>query len=177
MMLLLVAAGCNNSQPEVEVIQPPVTTEPVTESPTTHTAKEASMPDDSNANSTPAKQNTYFMADAHAKNLGKQTSGAAEILGQMRKGGVTADRELALDIYFYTDTGENASNLAAALNDKQYAVKHGPSVSDPKVFSVTGETTKMKMDETVVVDWAREMCELGFRHDCEFDGWGVNPKQ
>ncbi len=136
------------------------------------------MPDNSNADSAASsQQNTYFTADSHLKNVEKQASSAAQILAQMRKGGITADRELALEIYFYTDTEEKASRLAAAFKDLDYAVKHGPSASDPRVFSVTGQTPKMKMDETIVVDWAREMCELGFRHDCEFDGWGVNPNQ
>ena len=133
------------------------------------------MTDDTNIDVAPGQQNTYFTADAHAENLEKQTSGAARILAQMRKGGITADREFALEIFFYTDTANKAAGLAESLQQKQYAVKHGPSASDPNVFSVTGQSAKMKMDETVVVDWAREMCELGFHHDCEFDGWGVNP--
>jgi len=175
---LLLAAGCNNTAPDTPVAQPPETTETATEPPKTLAAEDSTMPDNTNADSTaPSQQNTYFTANAHSKNVEKQTSGAAQILAQMRKGGITADRELALEIYFYTDTEEKASELAAALTDNDYAVKHGPSASDPKVFAVTGQTARMKMDETIVVDWAREMCELGFRHDCEFDGWGVNPNQ
>jgi regulator of RNase E activity RraB len=175
--VLLLAAGCDDSAPDTPVTQPPQTAEPVTEPSATPTTEESTMPDDANADPTPGEQNTYFTADAHAKNVEKQTNGAAQILAQMRKGGITADREFALDIFFYTDNEEKVSKLAAALTDKGYSVKHGPSASDPKVFSVTGQTTQMKMDEPIVVDWAREMCELGFRHDCEFDGWGVNPKQ
>jgi hypothetical protein len=33
------------------------------------------------------------------------------------------------------------------------------------------------MDEATVVQWTQEMCEAGFLHDCEFDGWGTNAAQ
>jgi hypothetical protein len=28
-----------------------------------------------------------------------------------------------------------------------------------------------------VLDWTSRMCDVGREHDCEFDGWGTNPKQ
>jgi hypothetical protein len=35
----------------------------------------------------------------------------------------------------------------------------------------------MLMSNAVVSAWTREMCEIGFAHDCEFDGWGTTPDQ
>ncbi|MFC3562039.1 ribonuclease E inhibitor RraB [Pedobacter jamesrossensis] len=37
--------------------------------------------------------------------------------------------------------------------------------------------TKMKMTDEVVKQWTKQMCELGYKFDCEFDGWGTEPDQ
>ncbi|MBL7829785.1 MAG: hypothetical protein JNK41_02060 [Saprospiraceae bacterium] len=33
------------------------------------------------------------------------------------------------------------------------------------------------MAEEVVKQWTKKMCELGYKFDCEFDGWGTDPNQ
>jgi regulator of RNase E activity RraB len=33
------------------------------------------------------------------------------------------------------------------------------------------------MDDGTVQSWAKEMCELGYKFDCDFDGWGTTPNQ
>ena len=35
----------------------------------------------------------------------------------------------------------------------------------------------MKMDDQAVQLWTKEMSELGYKFDCEFDGWGTTPDQ
>ena len=40
-----------------------------------------------------------------------------------------------------------------------------------------GVSSPIPMDEATVVQWTQEMCEAGFLHDCEFDGWGTNAAQ
>jgi len=79
-----------------------------------------------------------------------------------------------LEFFFYTDTVEKAVALAAELKNKDYEVDHGPSVSNAKVQLITGWTAEIAMSDTAVLDWTREMCTLGFKHDCDFDGWGAN---
>jgi hypothetical protein len=37
---------------------------------------------------------------------------------------------------------------------------------------ITGRTTPLQMRAAILTDWTVRMCELGFLHDCEFDGWG-----
>ena len=63
------------------------------------------------------------------------------------------------------------------LIDIGYTSEHEPSASDKTIFVITGWTSKMQMNPSTVIDWTRQMCELGFTHDAEFDGWGTNPLQ
>ena len=69
---------------------------------------------------------------------------------------------------------EKAAALAAELKNKNYEAEHRPSVSNAKVQVITGWTAEITMSDNAVLDWTREMCALGFKHDCDFDGWGTN---
>ena len=100
-----------------------------------------------------------------------------QVLEQLRKLNVSADKELKLEYFFYTNTAEKAGQLATEIGKMNYSVEHGVSAGDKKLFIVTGWTTKMKMADEAVVQWTKQMCELGYKFDCEFDGWGTDPEQ
>jgi hypothetical protein len=100
-----------------------------------------------------------------------------QIIGQLRQVGVSKDRELKLEYFFYTNTHEKAKELASALGQLYYSVKYGPSASNQSVFVITGWTNKIKMTDEDILNWVQQMCELGFKFDCDFDGWGTDPSQ
>lgn len=98
-------------------------------------------------------------------------------LEQLRKLDIAVDEQLKLAYFFYTDTLHKAGRLAAEMERLSYKVKHGVSQGDQSLYIVTGWTTKMKMSDEVVVSWTNKMCEIGYRFDCDFDGWEINPDQ
>jgi len=110
-------------------------------------------------------------------NRDRQMQMSPQILDQLRKLNVTADKELKLEYFFYTNTADKAQHLANEIEKLNYTVQHGVSAGDKKLFRVTGWTTKMKMADEVVKQWTKQMCELGYKFDCEFDGWGTDPDQ
>ena len=85
--------------------------------------------------------------------------------------------ELKLEYFFYTDTDAKAQALAEPLRELNYEVKAVQSAGDDRLFLVNGWTTPMKMVEATVIAWVKQMCHIGYEHDCEFDGWGANPRQ
>lgn len=110
-------------------------------------------------------------------NRDKQMQMTPKTLAQLRKLNVPAEKELKLEYFFYTNTGDKAQQLAIEIGKLNYTVQHGVSAGDNKLFIVTGWTTKMKMADEVVKQWTKQMCELGYTFDCEFDGWGTEPEQ
>ncbi len=98
-------------------------------------------------------------------------------MDQLRKVGVTPDKELKLEFFFYTDTVDKAQILAAEIQKLKYSVQHDRSAGDSNLFVVTGWTIKMKMTDSIVAEWAKQMCELGYKFDCDFDGWGTSIEQ
>jgi hypothetical protein len=90
---------------------------------------------------------------------------------------VTPQKELKLEFFSYTDAADKAHALAEDLRKKGYDVEHGPTTSDPRLHVVKGWTGKMPMSDAAVLGWTNDMCSAGFAHDCEFDGWGTNPRQ
>lgn len=119
----------------------------------------------------------FVTQESFEKNISNQMAMSPQTVAQLRKLNVTPEKELKLEFFFYTNTQEKAVALASALSDKKYQVEHGPSASDKKVQVITGWTDRIQMLDSNVLAWTKEMCEVGFKHDCEFDGWGTNPNQ
>jgi hypothetical protein len=115
--------------------------------------------------------------DDYLQSRAKQLAMTPQTVAQLRNYGVTDQTQLKLEYFFYTNTKEKAAALAQKLADLGYAGSYDRSASDKKQFVVTGWTTRMSMDAQTVLDWTGRMCDVGHEHDCEFDGWGTNPKQ
>jgi len=119
-----------------------------------------------------------FQSDAaYAENRARQLTMTPQTVAQLRKYGVTRESQLKLEYFFYTNTREKAETLAQKLAQMGYTGSFDHSASDKKQFLVNGWTSPMKMDGQTVLDWTARMCDVGHEHDCEFDGWGTNPKQ
>jgi Regulator of ribonuclease activity B len=119
----------------------------------------------------------YITSEVHGSNRARQTGMAPGTLAQLRKLGVTDERELKLEYFFYTNSPARAAALARVLSGKGYEVRHGTSASDKRLQIVTGWTAPIPMQDASVRAWVAEMCDLGFAHDSEFDGWGTTPEQ
>jgi hypothetical protein len=119
----------------------------------------------------------YWSEDAHRRNVENQVRMAPSTLTELAKLGVTPQSELKLEFFFYTDAPAKAASLATDLAHLGYQAQHGLAAADNGQSVVTGWTTPMPMSKEGVVAWTRQMCTLGFDHDCEFDGWGTTPEQ
>ena len=108
-------------------------------------------------------------------NLVQQAQGAPEILAQLRKMGVTSDKNLRVLFYFYTNSDSKAKVFDSKLIKLGYTAKPRPAATIKDQYVVTGWTTKIKMDSDAVIAWAKKMCELGYKFDCDFDGWETSP--
>jgi hypothetical protein len=111
------------------------------------------------------------------RNRENQTRMAPATLDQLRQLGVTPDKTLKLEYFFYTDTPEKGAALASVLEGLGYSVVHEQAAGDPTLRVITGWTEPMRMSDETVIAWSGRMCEVGYEHDCEFDGWGTTPEQ
>ena len=119
-----------------------------------------------------------FLQEAdHQRNLTNQLNTTPQIVSQLRLYDVTAETPLKLEFFFYTNAPEKALALASRLKALGYTAETGRSGYDKRIRSITGWTTPLEMSANLVLDWVDQMCNLGFEHDCEFDGWGTDPEQ
>lgn len=98
-------------------------------------------------------------------------------LDHLRNFGVSDDEKLKIEFFFYSRSPIKAESLARELRNLKYEVETGKSAGNKNLFIITGWTTKMKMDDKTMQHWTEDMCELGYKFDCEFDGWGTMPDQ
>ncbi len=111
------------------------------------------------------------------KNLQSQIDTTPMILEQLAQLDIDESRQLKLEYFFYTNTPEKAQGLASELASRGYEGMAERSAHSRKVFVINGWTQPMSMSNSIVVAWTKDMCQLGFEHDCEFDGWGTTPEQ
>ena len=121
--------------------------------------------------------NQFVTEQAFKNNMTKQMQMTPQTIEQLRKIDVSADKELKFEYFFYTNTADKAKLFADEIGKLNYEVKYGKSAGDKNSFVITGWTTKMKMKDNVVANWTKEMCEFGYKFDCDFDGWGTSPGQ
>lgn len=110
-------------------------------------------------------------------NREKQLQMTPHTLKQLRDMDISEDMELKLEYFFYTNTREKAAKLAVEMESLNYSVQHGVAAGNSKQFVITGWTTGIKMTEAMLKQWTKEMCELGYKFDCDLDGWGTDPNQ
>jgi hypothetical protein len=119
----------------------------------------------------------YCSDEAHARNRSRQLTMTPQTVAQLRNFGVTDESQLKLEYFFYTNTKEKAAALAQKLAALGYVGNYDHAVANQTEFVVNGWTSPLKMDDQTVLDWTAGMCDLGREYDCDFDGWGTNPKQ
>jgi len=125
------------------------------------------------------KGNDSFVSEnRYKKNIAKQREMNKVLLKQFNTMGISEDSSLKLEFFFYTDQEDKANNLAIELHKLNYNIeKAGTSAGKNKLYVVTGWSTKLKMDLINITNWTTHMCELGYKCDCDFDGWGTFPDQ
>jgi regulator of RNase E activity RraB len=124
------------------------------------------------------KSSRQFVSEKCFKsNLDRQIQMIPQILDQLRQLNVSATQELKLEFFFYTNTEDKARQLANEIAKLNYSVQYGISGGDRKLIVVNGWTTKKRMTNEVIENWTKQMCELGYMFDCDFDGWGTNPNE
>ncbi|MBW8183483.1 ribonuclease E inhibitor RraB [Shewanella nanhaiensis] len=119
----------------------------------------------------------FISEQQHKDNLDYQLSMSPQTVAQLREHGVTENKLLKLEYFFYTNASVKAKSLSEELSSLGYSSEFGESANDDNIKVITGWTSPISMSTEAVMKWTSKMCHLGYSHDCEFDGWGTNPEQ
>lgn len=85
--------------------------------------------------------------------------------------GVTDETPLLLDLFWFAATEEAARALASGLAGQ---VATSPTVGLSKDrWAVEAQYGPQTFTLNSLSSLVKQMCELGFSHQCEFDGWGA----
>lgn len=123
-------------------------------------------------------QSGQFVSEkAFKRNHAKLVSVTPHALEKLRKMNISSEKEVKLEYTFYANTLEKAGQLAFEIEKLGYTVEHSEDPDNKRLFIVTGWTTYMKTSQDAILDWTDEMCSLGHKFDCEFDGWMVDAEE
>jgi len=119
----------------------------------------------------------YFSEKKFEESIELQPELALATLETLRHLEDQPSEALRLEFFFYTNSAGKAKEFCQCLKKKNYSVEYSKSGAGKNLFVISGWTDKISMKDEIVIAWAKEMCELGFQYDCEFDGWGTTPDQ
>ena len=106
-------------------------------------------------------------------NLISVVSGVTPAL--LENGYAEGDKSI-IEYFFITNVDQQAAPLADELSGLGYDCEFGIA-KDSDVFIITGKTTPIELSVESLTRWASDMCDLGFRHDCEFERFSVADKK
>lgn len=98
-------------------------------------------------------------------------------IAALKKSGATDESRLKLEYTFGARTGAQAAELSEKLAEMGYTKIGRAVASSGGSTDVRGLTTRILLDDSLVLQWAMEMCDLGHQYGCQFSGWGANPNQ
>lgn len=127
----------------------------------------------SNSSNMHSKNSQFISEENFKNNLQSQNFKISRTLGVMSEFNLKAKEKLEIDFFFYTDTSEKAQKLFEELKKLDLEVSWYELVNNRNLYSVIGWTDKMANDEELLLYWSKYMCQLGYKFDCEFDGWGM----
>ena len=113
----------------------------------------------------------YITEKKFKHNLTRQVGLVPSTLKRLRQYGVARDNELKLEFFFHSKSPDKIEALTAKLDQLNYHVEFGKAAACKNLFVIAGWTTNMKMDDQTLIHWTNKMCELGYKFDCDFDGF------
>jgi hypothetical protein len=102
----------------------------------------------------------------------QQLTMALETIAEMRKAGLSEDRELELDFFFDAPDEGAAKALVASLETRD-CLSLTISRHDGGDFVVAGKTYPTPVTFEVLSQWIPWMVVQGLTCNCEFDGFGA----
>jgi len=129
-----------------------------------------------NLHSSEQKNIKYVTEESYKKNLLCQEEMTHQVFGKLKQNGNPLSKELNLKWFFHTNCKSKAKDLIHEL--KNLSNIKDPIINfDDKVWVISGWTTKMFVSDSIVVSWTSDMCKLGYKNDCEFEGFKIFPNQ
>lgn len=120
-----------------------------------------------------SKRKKQFVSEINfSVNRAKQSHLSIEKLVKLREINVEEEDSFKINYFFNADTAEKAQELTKALLYLDHAVEN--KISNKKgLFIIEGQSTPVKMMHEILRKWAEDMCDLGYKYDCDFEGWEV----
>lgn len=120
------------------------------------------------------KKARFVDEEALARSLASQTD-VVGVVDALEAAGMPPNATLQVEYFFYADVESNGQALARELHTRGYSTECRPAADGGPLFCITGWTIPLVINREWLASWAADMVRLGFRHDCEFDGWGTYP--
>jgi len=103
--------------------------------------------------------------------LQSQLQMTAATWSQLQKSGVSEVTPLSVDLFFVAATESEARAVASELaSARGLQASVGPAEDS---FNIEATLPSQHLSAALLQELTQEMCQIGFRHNAKFDGWGA----
>lgn len=121
-----------------------------------------------------SKEKKQFVSENEfIENRRKLVFSSVEKLVHLRDLNIDEEDKLKIEFYFYTDTFKKSEEFVKEIQKLNYTFRKEFLPNNNRLFVIYGSTIEMKMMYEVLKKWIVEMCELGYKFDCNFDSWEI----
>lgn len=112
----------------------------------------------------------------HQNNKKRQSEMVPLTVEQLRKLEVDPGDQLKLEFFFYSSKKENAEKLKDHL-ETEFSYEVHELHKTEHLWAITGWTNPQPILTELIQEWSDKMCDIAYKFDSEFDGWGTTPEQ
>ena len=115
--------------------------------------------------------NTFFSKEVYDNEIELDLN--EDVLERIYNDGVTSSNELPIEFVFITDTEQKANQLKLMLSST-YPMYNDLRIDETEDYwEVHGITNAIKMEIDKINEWNQAMWDIGYKYDCQLDGWQV----
>jgi hypothetical protein len=116
----------------------------------------------------------YISEKKFQSNLINQLQMTPMTLSEIAKYNKNSKAKMKIEVFFYSKSKKFANKMASELRKKGYSLDVKKVINNKGEYLINGWTSEMDISKKEMLSWTKEMCELGYLYNCDFDGWGTN---
>lgn len=120
----------------------------------------------------------FVSEEDYKKNLATQLDLSPRTLKTLLEDhGVSPNQKIRLEFFFYSDSDKNLSLLSIELKKLGYSTDWHELEDQEGIYILSGWTAPIQMNEVSLLSWTKQMVDVGYAADCDFDGWGTDLRE
>jgi hypothetical protein len=111
----------------------------------------------------------FFTKEKYENELNQSVNN--DVLGRIKNDSIITKDEMIFSFWFITDKRTKIDSLKEFLEENEPKQQIIELNQIDEIWELNGRTYPIKLEIESINKWERKMWEIGYKFDCELDGW------